>query len=189
MRFYLGAHHPHWLERAPFPLFVSHRRLAARRRLPRAATGWALDSGGFTELRLHGRWHTSAAEYVAAVRRYRDEIGGLEWAALMDWMCEPFMLAKTGLTIAVHQAHTVANYLELHDLAPDLPSIPRAPGLEPRRLPPLRRSLPAGRRRSDRGAARRRRVGLPPASERRDRGDRAPLARVASQERCKSETA
>jgi hypothetical protein len=124
VKFYLGAHHPHWLERAPFPLFVSHRRLAARRRLPRAATGWALDSGGFTELRLHGRWQTSAADYVAAVRRYREEIGGLEWVAPQDWMCEPFMLAKTGLGIAVHQARTVANYLELRDLAPDLPFIP-----------------------------------------------------------------
>jgi hypothetical protein len=124
VRFYLGAHHPHWLERAPFPLFVSHRRLAARRRLPRAATGWSLDSGGFTELRLHGCWQTSTSEYVAAVQRYRDEIGGVEWAAPMDWMCEPFMLAKTGLTIAVHQARTVANYLELRDLAPDLPFIP-----------------------------------------------------------------
>jgi hypothetical protein len=39
-------------------------------------------------------------------------------------MCEPFMLARTGLTIAVHQARTVANYLELRDLAPDLPFIP-----------------------------------------------------------------
>jgi hypothetical protein len=124
VRFYLGAHHPHWLERAPFPLFVSHRQLAARRRLPRAATGWALDSGGFTELRLHGRWQTGAAQYVAAVRRYRDEIGNLAWAAPQDWMCEPFMLAKTGLAVAVHQAHTVANYLELRDLAPDLPFIP-----------------------------------------------------------------
>jgi hypothetical protein len=124
VRFYLGAHHPHWLERAPFPLFVSHRRLAARRRLPRAATGWALDSGGFTELRLHGGWLTTAAEYVAAVRRYRDEIGQLEWAAPMDWMCEPFMLAKTGLTVAEHQLRTVENYLELRGLAPDLPFVP-----------------------------------------------------------------
>jgi hypothetical protein len=124
VRFYLGAHHPHWLERAPFPLFVSHRRLAARRGLPRAATGWALDSGGFTELRLHGGWRTTPADYVAAVRRYREEIGGLEWAAPQDWMCEPFMLAKTGLSVAVHQARTVTNYLELRDLAPDLPFIP-----------------------------------------------------------------
>ena len=32
-----------------------------------------------------------AAVYVAAVRRYRDEIGSLEWAAPQDWMCELFM--------------------------------------------------------------------------------------------------
>ena len=61
---------------------------------------------------------------MAAVRRYRDEIGRLEWAAPIDWMCEPFMLAKTGLAIAVHQAHTVANYLELRSLVPELPFVP-----------------------------------------------------------------
>ena len=121
-------HHPHWLERAPFPLFVSHRRLAARRRLPRAATAWALDSGGFSELRLHGGWRTTPNEYVAAVRLYRDEIGSLEWAAPMDWMCEPFMLAKTGLTVAEHQLRTVQNYLELRSLAPDLPFVPALQG-------------------------------------------------------------
>lgn len=52
------------------PLFVSHRRLAAQRRRPRAATNWALDSGGFTELRLQGAWRTKAAESAGAVRRY-----------------------------------------------------------------------------------------------------------------------
>jgi hypothetical protein len=124
LRFYVGAHHPHWLATAPFPLFVSHRRLATRRTLPRAAMGWALDSGGFTELRLHGGWRTTGAEYVTAVRRYRDEIGSLEWAAPQDSMCEPFMLAKTGLTVREHQVRTVANYLELRSLAPDLPFVP-----------------------------------------------------------------
>ena len=97
-------------------------RLAGRRRLPRAATGWALDSGGFTELRLHGGWRTSAVEYVSAVRRYRDEIGNLEWAAPQNWMCEPFMSAKTGLTVREHQVRTVSNDLHLRHLAPDLPS-------------------------------------------------------------------
>ena len=63
-------------------LFVSHRRLAARKTLPRAAAGWALDSGGFSELSLYGRWRTTARHYNAAVRRYDDEIGKLEWAAI-----------------------------------------------------------------------------------------------------------
>jgi hypothetical protein len=86
---YLGAHQPGWLGVAGVRLFVSHRRLAGRRSLPRAIAPWALDSGGFSELSLYGEWRTSPAEYVAAVRRYDTEIGGLEWAAPQDWMCEP----------------------------------------------------------------------------------------------------
>ena len=44
--FYLGSHQPGWLTKARVPLFISHRRLAGYRRLPRARAGWALDSGG-----------------------------------------------------------------------------------------------------------------------------------------------
>jgi len=65
--FYLGTHQPHWLWRATFPMFVSHRQLARRRTLHHATCRWALDSGGFTELSLHGRWLTSPQDYVAAV--------------------------------------------------------------------------------------------------------------------------
>jgi hypothetical protein len=122
-RFYIGAHQPHWLalpprDRAgnPVPLFVSHRRLTGRTTLPRARTPWALDSGGFSELSLYGEWRTTPQEYVAAVRRYDREIGHLEWAAPQDWMVEPFMLAKTGLTVAEHQQRTVANFKLLRDL-------------------------------------------------------------------------
>src|SRR5262249_42954885 len=68
------------------------------------------------------------AAYVARIRRYRDEIGHLAWAAPQDWMCEPHMVAKTGLTVAEHQARTVDNYLRLTDLAPDLPIIPVVQG-------------------------------------------------------------
>lgn len=118
--FYLGTHMPNWLESPVVPrdvnLFVSHRRLAGRKSLPKAQVGWALDSGGFSELSLYGEWQTSPQEYVAAVQRYDDEIGMLGWAAPQDWMCEPFMVAKTGLTVEEHQRRTVANFLELRDL-------------------------------------------------------------------------
>ncbi|MFD9948759.1 hypothetical protein, partial [Nonomuraea sp. NPDC059022] len=46
-------------------------------------------------------------------------IGDLDWAAPQDWMCEPWMLAKTGLTIAEHQRRTVANFVRLVELWPD----------------------------------------------------------------------
>lgn len=124
LTFYLGAHHADWLARARVPLFVSRRTLCRMTKLPRAAGPWALDSGGFSELTMHGGWHLSAPAYVAEVRRYVDEIGALAWAAPQDWMCEPDMLRKTGLTVAEHQRRTTANYLELRELAPELPIIP-----------------------------------------------------------------
>lgn len=122
--FYLGTHHPHWLATAGVPLFVSRRQLARCKALPRTRVPWALDSGGFTELSMHGRWTLPARDYAAEVRRYRDEIGALDWSAPQDWMCEPEMLARTGGTVAMHQRRTVDNYLELRALAPDLPWIP-----------------------------------------------------------------
>lgn len=124
MKFYLGTHEVSWLARTDVPLFVSHRRLARRRTFPRSVGEWALDSGGFTELDTHGYWETTPRGYVSAVRRYSDEIGGLEWAAPQDWMCEPWIVAKTGLDVVTHQARTVANFLELRALAPDLPFVP-----------------------------------------------------------------
>lgn len=124
MRFYLGAPEPSWLRRTGVPLCVSHVRLQRLRKLPRAAGRWMLDSGGFTELSRHGRWTVPAVDYAAAVRRYRDEIGGLDWAAPQDWMCEPEQLANTGLDIAEHQRRTVDNLLELRAVAPDLPFAP-----------------------------------------------------------------
>lgn len=129
--FFLGTHHPDWLARAGVPLFVSRRSLSGRRSLPRASVRWALDSGGFTELSMHGGWKTSAPEYVAEVRRFRDEIGELAWAAPQDWMCEPMMLGRTGLTVEEHQARTISNFLDLRALAPELPIVPVLQGWSP----------------------------------------------------------
>jgi len=126
VEFYLGTHQPGWLSWATVPLYVSDRRLRRYRRLPKGRTSWALDSGGFTELSTHGSWDHGPAprQYVDAVRCYRDQIGCLAWAAPQDWMCEPWILAKTGLTVAGHLRRTVDNYVELRDLAPDLPFVP-----------------------------------------------------------------
>jgi hypothetical protein len=124
MAFWLGSHMPHWLEHSAVPLFISHRRLVARRRLPRALGVWALDSGAFSEIAALGHFETSPRAYAAAVDRYAAEIGGLAWAAIQDWMCEPFMTAKTGLTVGEHQRRTVGSYLDLCTLAPHLPWVP-----------------------------------------------------------------
>jgi len=124
--FYVGTHHPGWLNTATMPLFISDRRLRTYKTLPRAASTWALDSGGFTELSRYGTWDhgPTPRQYAARIRRYRDEIGDLAWAAPQDWMCEPAITARTGLTVAEHQRRTINSILRLRDLDPDLPVIP-----------------------------------------------------------------
>lgn len=145
MRFYLGTHMPSWLDHdaipADVPLFISHRRLENRVTLPKARGSWALDSGGFTELQKYGNWdRVPAADYVAAIRRYDAEIGGLEWAAPQDWMCEPpvinggtFLGKKfvgTHLSVEEHQRRTVDNFVQLSELWGDDVTNPFMPVLQ-----------------------------------------------------------
>jgi hypothetical protein len=116
MRFYLGTHmvsQPWW--DLGIDLFVSRRRLVARRSLPQATAPWVLDSGGFTELNLYGYWQTTEDEYVADIFRFEREIGNLAWVAPQDWMCEPFVLEKTRASVGVHQDLTVENFLRLRE--------------------------------------------------------------------------
>jgi len=115
-RFYLGTHMPGqaWFDLG-VPLFVSRVRLATRKSLPRASAPWALDSAGFTALHTGG-YPLTVDEYAVEVRRYADEIGCLEWAAAMDYMCEPSVLAKTGGTVERHQRLTIENFVALRDL-------------------------------------------------------------------------
>lgn len=114
--FWLGTHEPSWLPRSPVRLFLSARRLRRIKKLPRARTEWGLDSGGFTELSMHGRWTVSAKDYARDVQTYANEVGALAWAAPQDWMCEPWIVEKTGLTIAEHQRRTIDSVLELRAL-------------------------------------------------------------------------
>jgi len=130
--FYLGTHRPHWLhtgrrdERPAGPLFVSARQLRERRRsaYPACDTPYAIDSGGFTELRQHGGWVTTPEQYAAEVVALARETGTLRWAAIQDWMVEDDALARTGLTIEEHQRRTVASFLRLRELAPEIRWLP-----------------------------------------------------------------
>lgn len=114
--FYLGSHHatPKWWALG-VPLFVSVRVLGKRKSLPTPLAPWALDSGGFTELsRPPHRWVTTEADYVSKIRRFAG-LPHFQWAAPQDWMCEPFIVAQTGLTVLEHQRRTVASFLSLRE--------------------------------------------------------------------------
>jgi len=97
-----------------------------------ALQGWACDSGGFTHVARHGGWTRSAAEHADLVRWFADRSPGMDWAAPQDWMCEPFVLSKTGLTLAEHQHRTVDNLLLLREAAPEINWIPVLQGYEVR---------------------------------------------------------
>jgi hypothetical protein len=130
--FWLGTHQPSWLRQTDVPLFVSARRLRARRprALPPALGPVALDSGAFTELSAYGRWTVPARQYADEVRGWAER-PGLVWAAIQDWMCEPFILEKTGGTIRDHQRRSLESYLELSRLAPEVLWVPVLQGWHP----------------------------------------------------------
>lgn len=131
MTFYLGTCTPSWIARVTVPLFISHERVKNRKTFPVATCDWCLDSGGFSQLTKHDKWTVPAKLYAANARRMQLESGRMQWAAVQDWMCEPHMLVKTGLTVAEHQRRTIDSYLELRSLEPCVPWAPVLQGWEP----------------------------------------------------------
>jgi hypothetical protein len=66
---------------------------------PHVAGLWiAEDSPSFQRMAV-GTMGPLQAEYVDRIRQYVQRVGRLEWAAQQDWMCEPWILAKTGLSV------------------------------------------------------------------------------------------
>ena len=129
MRFYLGTHVLNHLEKTDVPLFISRRAFDKRRSSLDAKGEWALDSGGFTELNMNGGWSITPQQYVERVNEI-NKTPNLKWAAQQDWMCEPHMIEKTGLTVKEHIRRTVDNFLELRDLNCDVHIIPVLQGWE-----------------------------------------------------------
>lgn len=87
---------------------VSVNRLRTRKSKLRTRGPWMMDSGAFTTLATHGGYPYPVEEYAIQVRRFASP--QLICAVAQDYMCEPFMLARTGLTVAEHQRLTVERY-------------------------------------------------------------------------------
>lgn len=74
---------------------------------------WILDSGAFTRIAA-GRGHLSIKRYAKEILRWANN-GTLMAAVSQDFMCEPFILSKTGLTVNDHQRLTIHRYDRLLD--------------------------------------------------------------------------
>lgn len=106
--FYVGLHQPH--DAAHFDrAFISVNRVRGRKK-PVPSADWIMDSGAFRELEQFGCYRHSPAEYAAEVNRLAAINPGLKVAVSQDWMCEAYMLEKTGLTVADHQRLTIERY-------------------------------------------------------------------------------
>ncbi|MFI0187828.1 hypothetical protein ACH4PW_09735 [Streptomyces sp. NPDC017082] len=130
MRFYLTTHKRHWLRLTDVPLFLKAEHFDRAVKWDVAQGPYAIDSGGFMELKSKGTWTRSPRQYVDDLRRIWEHVGPYDWAAQQDWMCEDAIInggtfqgqhfVGTHLSVAEHQRRTVANFLELRSLAPDL---------------------------------------------------------------------
>lgn len=115
MIFYVGVHMIAKLEQFE-RCMVSVNQLWKRKK-PITPKEWMLDSGAFTEISKFGSYRHTAEEYVAKIQdlaRY----GNLVASVSRDYMCEPFILEKTGLSVLDHQRLTIEQYDILRKLLP-----------------------------------------------------------------------
>src|SRR5512146_1108303 len=115
MRFFVGLHHPadarHFARS-----FVSVNALRDRKG-DFHPQEWVLDSGAFSQVSRTGR-------FTMDVREYADQIARWSWCGTMlaavaqDWMCEPWIISETGLSVAEHQWRSLESYYLVRSLTP-----------------------------------------------------------------------
>lgn len=109
MRFFTGLHQP--CDARHFDAsFISVNRLRGRKK-PLQLGDWIMDSGAFTEVSRHGGYRHGVSEYAAEIRRWAENGSGRLLAAVaQDFMCEPFIVQRTGLSVQRHQELTIERY-------------------------------------------------------------------------------
>lgn len=73
---------------------------------------WIMDSGAFSELNIHGHYRSDVYRYARYINRWKS-CGTMLAAVSQDYMCEPHIVAKTGLSVKEHQSRTIARYVAL----------------------------------------------------------------------------
>jgi hypothetical protein len=113
MRFFVGLHQPSDAKHVA-RAFISVNRLSGQygRRSDFLVREWILDSGAFTTVNQHGGYPESVEAYAKHVRWWAS-CGQMLAAVAQDFMCEPAVLERTGLSIAEHQRLTIGRYDEL----------------------------------------------------------------------------
>jgi hypothetical protein len=112
MMFFVGMHQPSDAGRVRGAFISIHRLKKRRSTFP--ARRFIIDSGGFQSIRLHGGYPLNPWFYAQQVKRWKGLMGKKLLAAVsQDYMCEPAMILKTGLSIPEHQRLTIQRYDDL----------------------------------------------------------------------------
>lgn len=112
MNFYVGLHnvaHAIYFERC----MISVNRLI-NRKSDFTVNEWIMDSGAFSQIYRHGE-HMPIEEYADLIKRWAN-CGELKAVVTQDYMCEPFILAKTKASVEQHQIWTIERYIKLLNL-------------------------------------------------------------------------
>jgi len=126
--FFPGLHQPsdaQHFDRA----FISVNRLRGRSS-DFTVRDWIMDSGAFTEVARHGGYRHGVERYAFDIGRW-SRCGNLLAAAAQDYMCEPFVIARTGLDLATHQRLTIERYDALLGCDPHTYILPALQGYAP----------------------------------------------------------
>lgn len=105
--FYVGLHQPS--DARHFARCCIHIGRLETRQKPLGCDEVLIDSQAFMKLKIHGRYPESPEAYARKVERAA-QLAGRAAAVTEDYMCEPFVLAHTGLSLFEHQWLTIERY-------------------------------------------------------------------------------
>lgn len=127
MRFYVGTHMVSHAKHLRYSM-ISVNRLIGRKS-DFQAQHWIMDSAAFTRISTHGE-HYPVEFYAEQVERW-SKCGLIDAAVSQDYMCESFILAKTGKTVEEHHALTIERYSVLRPLVKSAYLMPVLQGFRP----------------------------------------------------------
>ena len=125
--FYIGIRDTYLGKSLPNTM-VSINRLLKRKSCFEVGN-WILDSGAFTRI-SSGKEHLPIDQYASAIEQW-SKCGNLQAAVSQDYMCEPFILEITGLTVDDHQRLTIERYDALMATNPSVYILPVLQGFTP----------------------------------------------------------
>ncbi len=111
MKLYLGVWQKNLADAAPQFMFSARKLMDYKNPVSFGKhKSWFMDSGAFSEININGHYTYSIDKYLKCVELHQPSL-----FFNMDFMCEPFVIQKTNLSIAEHQVLSTINQMKIMD--------------------------------------------------------------------------